>query len=159
MLVVAGDLDRSTDAFSLLAQVNATLFVALAIDAHSAISMAGRGLPGPKQVGLQFGLLAVFVFGAMFALGGAFIADPDTPGIISFEWAIAISFAYAYAAALSAVVLIGVHAGARLLGIVGQPSTDNPSVGSRSSSNAPAQPDEQRLRAVREDETPESQRL
>jgi len=66
MVVMVHDQSRRYELFEVLAQVNATLAIAVVLDARRVLALAGQGASRGVQMSLRLGFLSLFVMGTMF---------------------------------------------------------------------------------------------
>lgn len=125
MVIAVRDLDHSHQVFAVLAQVNATLAIAIVVDARNVLALAAIGADRPTQMGVRLGFLMLFAMGTLFSATGAVYAESDPPEGVSYDWALIGSLAYALVAVIAALVVLAVNAGGRLLGFVAD-SSDTP---------------------------------
>jgi hypothetical protein len=117
MVAWAADKDHSFELLSLLAQVNATLIIAVVLSRTGLLYQRSAGPEGRTRRGVQLALLAVMTFGTLDTVLSAVIAqDRPDPGVY-YDWALTLGHGFALAACFSALAVLIIDAGAHLLGL------------------------------------------
>jgi hypothetical protein len=117
MAAMSIDVGRSFDIFSLLAQVNAALIIAVVLDSRHALGIVGHGGSPPERMTLRLAFLTLMGLGTAIVVAAAATAQSKPPPGVSFDLALIIGLGYGQVSCISGIVLLCLNAGARLLGV------------------------------------------